>query len=96
MKIKQILTGKILYESKKETIKETVEEAARHEADLSGANLLGADLSGANLRGADLWGAYLWGANLQGANLNCIFYRTKVTEKQKEEIFNSDLFEAVD
>ena len=35
-------------------------------------------------------------ADLWGADLNCIFYKTKVTKKQEEQIYNSDLFEVVD
>ncbi len=38
-------------------------------------------------------GADLRSANLWGTNLNCIYYKTKVTKKQKEQIVNNDLFE---
>jgi uncharacterized protein YjbI with pentapeptide repeats len=62
-------------------------EADLIEADLREANLIGADLIEANLIEADLREA-----NLRGADLNCIFYNTKVTEKQKEYIINGDLF----
>ena len=68
--------GKVLFELEKEnnTIRETLEEAVRVDAnlgsaDLGGANLRGADLRGANLESADLGGANLGGANLGSANL---------------------------
>ena len=75
------LSGSILfeYESVDNTVKKTVEEAVKgdanlrdanlRDANLQGADLWGADLRGANLRGADLWGANLRGANLRDANL---------------------------
>lgn len=111
IQIKNRYTDEVIYECEAETIKEAVEKAVKEKAnlwkanlsgaDLRGANLLGADLRGANLWGANLWGADLWkanlsGANLWGADLNCIYYKTKVTEKQKKEIVESDLFEVVD
>ena len=63
--------GSILFEYEKEnnTIKETLLEAIKSDADLGGAYLGDADLGGANLRGADLGGAYLRGADLRGADL---------------------------
>ena len=63
--------GSILFEYEKEnnTIKETLLEAIKSDADLGGAYLGDADLGGANLRGADLGGAYLRGADLRGAYL---------------------------
>ena len=73
IEIKSIF-GKVLFEYTKEnnTIKDTIEEAVEHGANLCGANLRGADLGdadlgGANLRGADLRGADLGGADLGGA-----------------------------
>ena len=65
IEIKSIF-GNVLFEFSKEnnTIKDTVEEAVRR-----GAYLSGADLRDANLRDADLRDAYLGGANLGGANL---------------------------
>ena len=65
-------------------------------ADLSRANLSEADLSEADLSEANLWRANLVGADLVGADLNAIFYKTKITKKQKTEIVESDLFEVVD
>jgi hypothetical protein len=63
------ITGTVIYESDKPTLKEAVVEANLRGANLRGADLRGADLYGANLRGADLRGADLYGANLRGANL---------------------------
>ena len=64
--------GKLLFEFEKEnnSIRSTLIEAAKINADLGGADLSGADLSGANLRSADLRGADLRSANLSGANLS--------------------------
>ena len=74
--------GKIIFEYEKEnnTIKETLLQALREEANLSsaylsgaylsGSYLSGADLSGADLSDANLSGAYLCGADLRGANLS--------------------------
>jgi uncharacterized protein YjbI with pentapeptide repeats len=52
---------KVIYTSKKETIKEVVKEAVKNDVNLSGANL-----SGANLYGADFSGANLSDVNLYG------------------------------
>ena len=70
IKIESIF-GKLLFEHEAEnnTIKKTLEEAVKSDANLSGANLGGANLRGANLSGANLIDAYLGGANLRGANL---------------------------
>ena len=64
----------VVYESKKETVREMVVEAVSkdanlRDADLGNANLRGADLRDANLGGADLRGADLRDANLRDANL---------------------------
>ena len=59
--IKNRWTGDIIWESKKTTYKEAVEEAIKSNADLSWADLSGADLSEANLSGAKLSGADLNG-----------------------------------
>ena len=58
--------GKLLFEFEKEnnSIRSTLIEAAKINADLSGANLSDANLSGANLICANLSGANLSGANL--------------------------------
>jgi uncharacterized protein YjbI with pentapeptide repeats len=71
IEIKNRWTGNILFEylSENNTIKKTVSEAIKSEANLRGANLCGANLRGANLRGANLCGADLCRANLCGADL---------------------------
>ena len=63
--------GEVLFEYEKEnnTLKDTLEEAAKHGANLYGANLYGADLTRANLTRANLTRANLTGANLTRANL---------------------------
>ena len=68
------VSGLILFQSTKETIKEAILEkytvdADLRDADLRGANLRDADLRGANLRDADLRDADLCGADLYGTNL---------------------------
>ena len=76
IQIKNRWTGSVLFEYEKEdnTIKDTLVEAVKQDADLGGADLGGvylggADLGGADLRGADLGGADLGGADLRGADL---------------------------
>ena len=87
MNIIHKITGKILFKSKKATMKETVIEAVKKKSDLSEANLWGADLSGAYLRGAhlrlaNLWGAYLLGANLREADL----WGAKIMEGEERSV----------
>ena len=57
--------GDVLFEYSKpdNTLRDTILEAVKQRANLSGANLSGADLSGADLSGANLSGADLSGAN---------------------------------
>ena len=71
IEIKNRWTGNILFEylSENNTIKKTVSEAIKSEANLRGANLRGANLRRANLCGADLYGADLCGA--KGAYMAC-------------------------
>jgi hypothetical protein len=64
MQIKNIY-GDVIFTSQAETIKDSLLEAIK-----SGANLSGADLSGTNLSGANLYGANLSGTNLYVANLS--------------------------
>jgi len=66
MKIYNRYTNNVIFESKKETIKETIIEAIK-----KGANLGDANLRGANLRDADLRDAYLGCADLGCADLGC-------------------------
>jgi hypothetical protein len=70
IEIKSIF-GKLLfeYESENNTIKETLCEAVKRDANLEDANLEDANLRDANLIGANLRDANLRGANLRGANL---------------------------
>ncbi|MCK5296184.1 MAG: pentapeptide repeat-containing protein [Alphaproteobacteria bacterium] len=67
-------SGKLLFQTGAESLKECVEIAVKNKVSLKNAQLMGSgacvDLSGANLRGADLEGANLIGANLSGANLS--------------------------
>ena len=72
IEIKHQWLGTVLfsYEKEENTIKDTLVEAMKQKADLSGAYLSGADLSGADLSGADLSWAYLSGAYLRGADLS--------------------------
>lgn len=71
IEIKNRWTGNILFEylSENNTIKKTVSEAIKSEANLRRANLRGANLRRANLCGADLYGADLCGA--KGAYMAC-------------------------
>ena len=81
MKIKiqiKSVSGKVLFELEKEnnTIKETLEQAVKENADLEGADLECADLECAdlrnsNLRNADLRNADLRYADLRYSNLEC-------------------------
>ena len=64
--------GFLLFEFEKEnnSIKDTLMEAIKSDANLSGANLSDADLRRADLRRANLRRADLSGADLSGANLS--------------------------
>jgi len=70
MEIPNRYNGCIIFKDSFGTIRETLENAIRSEADLSGADLHGANLHGANLHGARLYGADLSGADLSGADLS--------------------------
>jgi len=74
------LWGSLLFEFKKEdnSIKETVLEALKNNADLRDADLCGANLYGASLRGANLYGADLRGADLRGADLKKLIAQTTI------------------
>ena len=74
MKIKiqiKSVFGKVLFELEKEnnTIKETLEQAVKENANLYNANLYNANLRNANLEDANLINANLYNANLYNANL---------------------------
>ena len=70
IQIKSVL-GKVLFELEKEnnTIKETLEQAIKEDANLINANLEDANLINANLYNANLYNANLYNANLEDANL---------------------------
>jgi hypothetical protein len=63
------------YESKNNTLKNTLVKAVSEGAYLQGADLRGAYLRGADLQGADLQGADLRGADLRGADLRGVGLR---------------------
>ena len=67
--IRNRFTEAIIWESKKETYKEVLEEVILEGASLEYANLEGANLEGANLEYANLKYANLEYANLEYANL---------------------------
>ena len=70
IQIKSVL-GKVLFELEKEnnTIKETLEQAIKENANLEDANLRYANLRNANLENANLENANLESADLEDANL---------------------------
>jgi len=76
IEIKSIF-GNVLFEFEKESnsVKDTLIEAVKRDANLGGANLRDANLGGANLRGANLRGADLRGADLRGADLYGAYLR---------------------
>ena len=82
--------GNVLYESKKETISEAVEEAVESEANLSGANLSGADLKWADLSKADLSWADLSGANLSKTDLR--WANLSKTDLSKTDLSGADFY----
>jgi hypothetical protein len=69
IKILNWVSGSVIYESEKPTLKEAVVEANLRGANLREADLYEADLREADLRGADLYGADLYEADLRGADL---------------------------
>ena len=94
MKIKiqiKSVSGKVLFELEKEnnTIKETLEQAVKENADLEGADLVGADLKGADLKGANLRSADLEGADLRNSNLEGADLRN--SNLRNADLRNADL-----
>jgi len=75
IEIKNRFTGKIIFKSKRKTLKEVIELKVKQGAYLGGAYLEGAYLGGADLGGAYLRGAYLGGAYLRGAYLEGAYLR---------------------
>jgi len=78
MEIKSRFIGKVLFKSKKKSMKETVIEAVKKKINLRGVDLTGVDLTGVDLTGVDLTGVDLTGI--------------KITEKEKEQIYNNEVF----
>jgi len=93
IQIKSIF-GKLLfeYESENNTIKQTVLEAIKANADLSNANLSNAILYNADLRSTDLSNANLYNANLYNANL----YNADLSnaDLSNANLYNADLYNA--
>ena len=98
MKIKiqiKSVSGKVLFELEKEnnTIKETLEQAVKENANLRNANLYNANLEDANLEDANIYNANLEDANLRNANLynanlrNANIYNSKNKETAILPIF---------
>ena len=69
IEVKNRFNGKIIFRSRRKSLKEVIEFKVGQDANLGGANLRGASLEGVNLEGANLRGASLRGVNLEGANL---------------------------
>ena len=97
MKIKtqiKSVSGKVLFELEKEnnTIKETLEQAVKENANLEDANLYNANLRNANLRNANLRNANLYNANLYNANLrNANLYNANL---RNANLYNANLEDA--
>jgi len=92
IEIKNRWTGSVLFEYEREnnTVKDTMIEAVKQEANLEGAYLRGADLEGADLKGAYLRGAYLEGADLEGADLRGAYlYFWDSSEPDISEVINN-------
>jgi len=72
LQIKNRFTGSLIfeYESENNTIKVTLLEAIKSNANLRGSNLRNANLRNADLSNAGLSNANLYGANLSGSNLS--------------------------
>ena len=94
----------IIYESEKETMKETVVEAIKKgvslsDSDLRGSDLSDSDLSNSNLSYSDLSDSDLSGSNLSGSDLSgsdfyhAKFYgrggKTKIKKEQIESFFEA-------
>ena len=107
MKIKieiKSIFGKVLFALEKEnnTIKDTLEEAVRNNANLEGAslynaNLEGANLKNANLRNANLYNANLYNASLYNANLknaNLEGASLEYTDLRNANLYNANLYNA--
>ena len=102
MKIKieiKSVFGKVLFALEKEnnTIKDTIEEAVRNNANLKYANLRNADLYNANLYNANLYNADLYNADLRNADLrnaNLINADLYNADLRNANLINADLYNA--
>ncbi|PZQ46465.1 MAG: hypothetical protein DI551_05005 [Micavibrio aeruginosavorus] len=63
------ISGKIIYQSYKRTLKLALEEGVAKKIDFSNADFRYAKLSGASLDGIKATGASFWGGDLKGADL---------------------------
>jgi uncharacterized protein YjbI with pentapeptide repeats len=70
LKIKDRYSGRILFETEAEMLKDALEEAVMSGVNLSCADLRSADLGGAYLAGAQLSNADFSGANLFGITVD--------------------------
>ena len=103
IQIKSVL-GKVLFELEKEnnTIKETLEQAIKENANLEYADLRNANLYKANLEYADLYNANLYNANLEDANLrnadlrnaNLINANLEDADLRNANLYNANLYNA--
>jgi hypothetical protein len=98
IQIKSIV-GNILFEYEKEnnTIKDTIEQAIKENANLKNANLNNANLKNANLENAYLYNANLYNANLENANLNNAYlYNANLENANLENanLYNANLYNA--
>ena len=69
IEVKNRFNGKIIFRSRRKSLKEVIEFKVGQDTNLGGANLRGANLEGVNLEGVNLEGANLRDANLRGASL---------------------------
>jgi hypothetical protein len=88
------INGDVIYESKKTTIKEVVEEAVSggaylRDAYLRDAYLRDAYLGGADLIGANLRDAYLGGAELMYAKFSGIGGTTRIKKSQVDDFMKA-------
>ena len=78
IEVKNRYNGKVIFRSKKKTIKEAIELKVKNNTNLWAANLRSANLQDANLRSANLQAADLWGADLLFADLRYADLRVKI------------------
>jgi hypothetical protein len=101
MEIKNIY-GAIIYSDDSKSLRETVYNAVKKQANLFRANLEGANLEGAKLERANLFRANLEGANLEGAKLErANLFRANLeganlegAKLERANLFRANLFQA--